>query len=104
MCAGNAKKFFCSILTDLDSFPKDATKKPFHGARELAALIAQTQSARDCMVLQYYRYGRGYVEDAERDQCTLAALKSKFAASDGDLKSLLLDYVRDDSFIRRRAE
>ena len=83
---------------------QDATKKPFHGARELAALIAQTQSARDCMVLQYYRYGRGYVEDAERDQCTLTALKSKFAASDGDLKSLLLDYVRDDSFIRRRAE
>ncbi len=82
----------------------DSTTKPFHGARELAALIASTQSARDCMVMQYYRYGRGYVEDAERDQCTLDQLQGKFAASNGDLKSLLIDYVRDDSFIRRRAE
>lgn len=82
----------------------DSTVQPFHGAKELAALVANTQAARDCMVLQYYRYGRGYLEDENFDQCTIDELQQRFADSNGDLQSLLLDYVRDDSFVRRHAE
>ena len=82
----------------------DTSVAAFHGVKDLQALVAATASARDCMVTQYYRYARGYVEDQEYDMCTLDHLQTSFADAQGDLQGMLINLTRDESFVTRRAE
>lgn len=81
----------------------DSRRPSFNGMRELAELLRQTQSLRQCTAIQYYRYARGYTETAA-DDCALAHLFETFEASGGHLQTLMIELVRQPGFVLRRAE
>jgi hypothetical protein len=74
----------------------------YDGGPELATTLANSDQVRDCAVTQWFRYAQGRREGA-KDACSLQALKTSFAASDGDLRKLLLDLVSSDAFTNYRA-
>jgi hypothetical protein len=74
----------------------------FSGAGELAARIAASPAARDCLATNWYTYTFGRQEQPE-DACSLAQLKARFAGSGGDLKELLIGLTQTDSFLYRPA-
>jgi hypothetical protein len=74
----------------------------FAGAGELAARIAGSPLARDCLATNWYRYTFGRQEQPE-DTCSLAQLKTRFATSGGNLKELLVALTQTDSFLYRPA-
>jgi hypothetical protein len=81
----------------------DKTSEPFNGVRELSELIADSESARSCFAIQYYRFGRGY-EETKLDACSLSKLRTKFEDSKLTLKELLVNLALLDSFTKRRSE
>mgnify|MGYP000632638188 CR=1 FL=1 len=68
------------------------------GAR--AALLAESDTVRECMVLQWfhYAYGRG---EGELDACSTDALADAFAASGGNVRTLLLELTQTPAFLYR---
>lgn len=74
----------------------------FSGAVELAARIAASPRARDCLATNWYTYSFGRREQPE-DACSLAQLKARFRSSGGDLKELLVGLTQTDSFLYRPA-
>ena len=72
------------------------------GASELATRMAASPLVRDCVATQWYRYAMGRVED-ESDSCSLDDAKSRFAASQGNFRELLLGIVMSDAFRYRPA-
>lgn len=78
----------------------DGVKTPFHGPRELGALIADSAGAEDCLTLQYYRFARGYQEQ-ESDACSLAQAKKHFENKNLTVKELLVSIALLDSFVLR---
>lgn len=77
---------------------RDATLDgEFTGAGELAARLARSSQTQACFVTQWYRYGMGRVEQAE-DLCSIRQVYDAFAASGGDLKSVLIGLVLSDGF------
>jgi len=77
-------------------------EQPFEGQRQLAAVIAESDSAKSCLTLQYYRYARGYAE-TEQDACSLSKLKERFDGSDLTVRELLVGVALLDSFTLRQA-
>jgi Protein of unknown function (DUF1588)/Protein of unknown function (DUF1592)/Protein of unknown function (DUF1595)/Protein of unknown function (DUF1587)/Protein of unknown function (DUF1585) len=75
---------------------------PFTGAGELAARIAASPLARDCLAANWYTYTFGRQLQPE-DSCSVAQLKARFANSGGDLKELLVGLTQTDSFLYRPA-
>jgi Protein of unknown function (DUF1588)/Protein of unknown function (DUF1592)/Protein of unknown function (DUF1595)/Protein of unknown function (DUF1587)/Protein of unknown function (DUF1585) len=75
---------------------------PFTGAGELAARIAASPMARDCLAANWYTYTFGRQVQLE-DSCSVAQLKARFASSGGDLKELLVGLTQTDSFLYRPA-
>jgi hypothetical protein len=78
----------------------DGTKQPFNGPRELGAMLAESETAQDCMTLQFYRFARGYQEQ-ERDACSLERMKERFEGKDLTVKELLVSIATLDSFTVR---
>ncbi|UQA59321.1 DUF1592 domain-containing protein [Polyangium aurulentum] len=74
----------------------------FEGAVELAYKLADSQKAQDCYTKQWFRfaYGRG---ETKEDVCTMDALSSRFAASGGNIKELLVELTQTDAFMLRHA-
>jgi len=75
---------------------------PFAGAGELAARIANSPMARDCLAKNWYTYTFGR-QVAPEDTCSLAQLQKRFTDSGGDLKELLVALTQTDSFLYRPA-
>lgn len=84
-------------LKGLENLYGDATEYNFADHQELSNLVQESQSARDCFVIQYYRFGRGYAEQ-ESDACSLTALRTSFSASNYTVKDLLLSLPQLYSF------
>jgi hypothetical protein len=80
-----------------------AASGPFTGAVELAKRLAQSQDVRRCVQKQWFRFALGRFE-GEDDACSLAVLEADFAASDYDVRALLLSLVTSDAFRYRKAE
>ena len=78
----------------------DDTKVPFQGPRELGAMLAESGSAQDCLTLQYYRFARGYQEQAS-DACSLDKMKKRFEGENLTIKELLVSIALLDSFTLR---
>ena len=76
---------------------------PFDGAIELAALLGQSQTVRDCVTTQYFQYALGRNE-ADEDSCALEALQTSFSESEGNIQELLVSIVTSDAFRHRPAE
>jgi len=74
---------------------------PFNGAVELARRLAESHEVRECVKNQWFRFALGRNE-GEQDACTLQSLSEQFAASDYDIKALLLALVTSDAFRYRR--
>lgn len=75
----------------------------FTGAVELAQRLAVSPEVRDCVGKQWFRYSLGRGEGAE-DACSLASVKEEFAASDFNVKKMLVALVSSDAFRYRKVE
>lgn len=75
----------------------------FNGAVELAQRLSTSTAVRDCVQKQWFRFSLGRFE-ADEDACSLARLNETFAASDYDIKALLLALVSSDAFRYRKVE
>jgi hypothetical protein len=73
----------------------------FDGVVELAHMLATSDTVRDCMTRQWFRFAFGRVESDE-DAAVVDSLHSGFASSDYDLRQLLYEIVTSDAFIYRR--
>lgn len=69
----------------------------FNGVRELGARLAASDQVRDCMAVQWFRYGAGRNEEVP-DGCSLSGLQDAFAASGGDLDELFVALTQTDAF------
>ena len=74
----------------------------FVGAVELAKQLAESDTVRQCVVTQWFRFGYGRAEE-KADDCTMGVLNEAFAASDWNIESLLLALTQTDAFAYRRA-
>jgi hypothetical protein len=81
----------------------EASAQKFSGPRELAALLRDSDSAKACLAMQYFRFGRGY-EEREADACSLAALRERFEEGGLALRDLLETLPQLKSFVIRSAE
>lgn len=72
----------------------------FNGPIELAQRIAQSRDAQDCFVGNWLTFAYGRSELAE-DECTRMALQEAFAASKGNIRSLLLALTQTELFLYR---
>jgi hypothetical protein len=78
----------------------DDTRTPFHDGPGLAALIAESEAAQECLPLQYFRYARG-IEVTSDDACTVHNLQLTFTESDLSIQDLLVAIVAQPSFAVR---
>jgi hypothetical protein len=76
---------------------------PFSGGVELAQRLATSPEVRDCVQKQWFRFSLGRNE-AEEDACSMQALAKDFAASDYQVKTLLVSLVTSDAFRYRKVE
>ncbi|HET9929860.1 MAG TPA: DUF1592 domain-containing protein [Polyangiaceae bacterium] len=74
----------------------------FTGAQELAARLAASSRARDCVATNWYRFALGRLE-GEGDRCSLDDVKHRFADSKGDFRELLVAITRSVAFRYRPA-
>jgi hypothetical protein len=87
---------------ELVALPEESLNGPFVGASELAARVAASTSARDCLATNWFRYSFGR-QEAPEDVCSLDQLKARFAGANGDLKELLVGLTQTDAFLYRPA-
>jgi hypothetical protein len=73
---------------------------PFSGPAELSRILAASPNAQACFARQMFRYARGG-EDGGRDSCAIRRLQTVFVESGLDVKRLLLEVVRQKSFLIR---
>jgi hypothetical protein len=81
----------------------DAPDTTFDGAIELGQMLADSEQVRTCVAQQWFVYGFGRTR-GEGDDCSFDAMYSAFAASDYDIRELLVAMVTTDSFRHRRVE
>jgi len=74
----------------------------FDGAVELASRLAESETVRQCVVTQWFRFGYGRAEQ-EEDQCSMDQLREAFAESGHNIKGLLVSLTQTDAFRYRRA-
>ncbi len=75
----------------------------FDGAIELSAMLASSEVAHDCAVTHYLRWALAR-SPVESDACFAAELDEAFAASEGNLRALVVEIVLSDAFRSRRVE
>jgi hypothetical protein len=73
---------------------------PFTGAPALGKKLAGSQTVRDCVALQWFRWGYGR-DAGPRDACNVATLDRVFASSGGNVRELLLALTQTDAFLFR---
>jgi hypothetical protein len=75
---------------------------PVANATELGEALANSQEARDCYVMQSFRffYGRDY---RTADQCSMAALMIAFRDGKQSLSELIVALTQTDNFLYRQA-
>ncbi len=85
-----------TVKIDLGTFEGE-----FANASELLEAIGASEVARDCYATHWFRYAIGRPETAE-DSCSLDAVSEAFAASNGDVRELLVAIAVSDAFRFRR--
>ncbi len=74
----------------------------FSGPEQFVEAVAASQKAQKCYALNWFRAAQGRRETTD-DQCSVAQLQQRVAASNGDLRELLVALTQTDSFFFRRA-
>ena len=90
------------VLRDVEGFGTD-TEDAFASLEELAGLLADSNAARDCFARQWYRFTFG-AADREEDECTVRRFAEGFAASEGNIRELIVDLLTSESFRVRGSE
>ena len=72
----------------------------FEGTAELSALLAASDEAASCLVVQWFRFGMGRRETG----CQTATAQQQFADSGYNLRELLISLIESDSFVRRQGD
>lgn len=97
--------------TEGDDLPIDASGEivsggdasgAFDGGLELVAKLAESETVRQCVATQWFRFGQGRAEGPD-DECTLLEIQEAFASSGYDIKELLVALTQTDAFIYRKA-
>jgi len=70
---------------------------PFGDHMDLGKLVAQSQTSRECVITEWFRYTHGR-DHLEVDTCTMDELRTKFEASKGNIRQLLLDMAQTEAF------
>jgi hypothetical protein len=73
----------------------------YTGGVELAALLARSGQARDCLPTQWLRYAMGR-EEEDSDTCSLVSVRQAFEASGGDMRELMVALTQTDAFMSYR--
>jgi hypothetical protein len=73
----------------------------FDGPTELAERLVRSESARDCFVRQWFRFGMSR-EATEADEETLASANTVFVSAGLDFRELVVALVRSNAFTVRR--
>ncbi|MFW7380773.1 MAG: DUF1592 domain-containing protein [Oligoflexus sp.] len=73
----------------------------FQTLPELGQILADSQSAKDCVVTQLYRYTYG-VNNKRSDQCALDELNRSFAANGYSVRALIESFSASEFFIYRQ--
>jgi hypothetical protein len=73
----------------------------FDGAIELSSLLAESEDVQRCMARQWVRYALGRT-DTRDDAPSIARAYEVYAASDYDLRELVVAVTRTDAFRHRR--
>jgi hypothetical protein len=74
----------------------------FNGAVELAHLLASSEQVKACVVNQWFKFGYGRFETDE-DECSVDEIHAAFAASNYDIKELIIALTLTDAFRYRHA-
>ena len=74
----------------------------FDGYAEMIALVASSERARGCYAQRWFEYAVGRPA-GPGDACSLDQLATRFEASGGDIRSLLVDITLTDAFLYRTA-
>jgi hypothetical protein len=82
------------LATDVDG--------PYDGVAELAALLATSEQVKTCVATQWFRFGYGRTE-TKADACSMTDIQTAFAASDYDIKELIVALTLTDAFRLRHA-
>jgi hypothetical protein len=78
----------------------DGTSAPFSDLNGLAQILASDDRATTCFATQIYRYAHGKLDDAN-DACAIQRIAQDFGAHGRNVQELIVDVVRDDSFVTR---
>ncbi len=78
----------------------DGKDRPFDGAGQLSAHIADSRQAKRCYVMQWYRLAQGRIE-RERDVCAVRELADQFEAGTLPLSELVIKVITHKSFTKR---
>jgi hypothetical protein len=74
----------------------------YRNAVEMTKLLAEADAVRDCMSTQWFRFALGRTESVA-DTCSVRAIREGFAASGGDVPTLLAAIASSDAFKYTRA-
>ena len=74
----------------------------FVGAVELARRLAESETVRQCVTTQWFRFAFGRAEE-EADSCSIDTAYEAFEASGFDIQTLLLALTQTDAFLYRKA-
>jgi len=74
---------------------------PFEGPAALGDLLGASESAKRCMVKNWFRYANGRGE-SDSDACELALLADRFSSNGHNVKELVLALTQTSAFLRRR--
>lgn len=76
---------------------------PFTGAVELSQRLADSVTVRQCVAKQWFEYAMGR-ELSAADQCRFEQLQEEFERADGDIRELLVAWVKSPEFVHLRVE
>lgn len=75
----------------------------FSGPDALIDALSNSRKVQECYTLQWFRATQGRVETVA-DACSVSQLKKQVAASNGDVRELLVAMTQTDAFFFRRSE
>ena len=72
----------------------------FDNAAELIAMLATTDTAKECYTKRWFEYAMGRPAESA-DLCTLDRLSQRFINTDGNIRNLVIDLAMTDAFLYR---
>jgi hypothetical protein len=81
----------------INDAPDEALAGDFVGVAALGQKLASSQTVRDCMATQWFRFAAGRAE-GDQDACSLSTLRGAFGSSNGDLIELVVAMTQTDDF------